>query len=171
MTRVRIQLPNKAMMQMTFRNQSMTMAHLLQRVRRYCHHVESHEALFLLLDTDGQESVPMMSMRLAQLADNQTVKILKESSFGCFYEEGVVEESFKYEYSYIVPCQCSPRVKQIHGPLYDSQGTKYKLDLWVRIDIFSCGAQRRKMATTRCTTCKPQLKAWMLGMFARTNLM
>jgi len=148
----------------------MTMGHLLQKVRRYCH-LESHEGLFIMLDTDGQESVPVMSMRVAQITDNQTVRVLKESTFGCVWEEGVIEEPWAYEYSYLVPCMCSPRHMQLHGPIYDVQGTRYNLDKWVRIDIFSCGSSRRKKATTSCQVCKPKLKAWMLGQMTLTNFL
>jgi len=168
--RVKLILPNGSGLQMTLRSGNMTMAHLLQRVRRYCA-VESHEGLFLMVDTNGVESIPMMSMKVSQLGDNQVVKVLKESTFGCVFEEGIIEESWAYEYSYLVPCMCSPRHMQLHGPIYDVEGTRYNLDRWVRVDIYSSGSSRRKKATTTCQVCKPKLKAWMLGQMTLTNFL
>jgi len=170
MVNVKVKLPNGAWMQVKMNNPGTTMGHLLHRIRRYCH-VEAHEGLFLLLDTNGIESIPMMTMRLSELKKDQVVKVMREETFGCVWEEGVVEESWAYEYSYLVPCMCSPRHMQLHGPIYDVAGTRYNLDKWVRIDIFSCGSSRRKKATTSCQVCKPKLAAWMLGQMTLTNFL
>ena len=168
--RVKLILPNGSGLQMTLKSGNMTMAHLLQRVRRYCH-VESHEGLFIMVDTDGVESIPMMSMKVSQLGDNQVIKVLKESTFGCGDDDEVVR-SWSYEYSYLVPCLCSPRVAQLHGPIYDSEGTRYNLDKWVRIDVLSDGPHRRKRATTACVVCRSKLDGrMMLGQVVRTNLL
>ncbi len=168
--KVKIQLPNGAGMQMNIRRRDTTMAHLLQRVRRYCH-VEPHEGLFLMIDKDGIESIPMMSMRLSELLEGQVVKVLKESTFGCCYVVDV-ECNWSYEYSYLLPCFCNPRVMQLHGPIYDSEGTRYNLDKWIRVDVFSDGPSRNKKMTTTCSSCKPKLDGHLLiGQMVRTNLL
>ncbi len=168
--RVRIQLPNGAAMQMTIRRRGLTMAHLLQKVRRYCH-VESHEGLFLMVDTDGVETIPLMSMRVSELVEGQVVKVLKESTFGCCYVVDVLD-GWDYEYSYLLPCFCNPRIMQLHGPIYDSEGTRYNLDKWIRVDVYSDGPSRTKKMTTTCSLCKPKLDSQlMIDQMVRTNLL
>lgn len=171
MPNIKIQLPNTKIISMKISSRY-TMGHLLQRVRTFCD-LQPHEGIFLMIqDEDGVESVPPMSMLVRNIGEDCLVKVLKESTFGCFEAEIDEEKNnLKYCYSYIVPCECNDRPKMLHGPVYDQFGKRYKLDQWVKIDIYTGLDGRKKRSTTRCEKCRYKEIGFFLGQYARTNLM